>query len=952
MSQNIGTLITAPIRPNDSLDPIAVAFANETKGGHHAYATLDERNSIIGARRDWGMLVTIYGDATASNNKTYQLSFSYSSSSLIDNDNWVGFSSGASVDGGGEWLNSVISRTSSIPLSNNNGNRYLIIGTISGSQSMTPNTTWDGYVDSVAEYSSAISSWNFTFPTEGTSLRVDNEINTLYKYKGIYGSGGSWVYENINQVFFITATSSNGYDYTAYANINSYSRPSVFYTNFATSSAGPSASLNINGLGKITIKKVSSNALDNIGLNDLNTTVEYQLIYDGTYFQTPILSAVNQIGPAENGSLTYTGGLYTDFTSTTQIGTPVDRFNQILKSLVPPTAPALTYWNGTFSAVGIGLNTGVGKLSFPSIGAINYNQATASPYGNVFLNGTWGYGATADGGLYRLGIVSNTTSNPYCVDLFGTLNYNIATQSNTPTPAYVRGSFGYATTGYLIMKINGLTVSSLSLTNSLNATNSTVNYTTPGFSVSSATSSKFPGGDPFDLFYNRTGNWYLPKTCLFGSYSYNSVIGLTANQFGITRGYNSITINHNRNNTDNILSRIEFVLDDNSTKPSYSNTIGSSAFFNPTINSTKTLSGIAYVTNLTLTYQTDIFDIYKNTFSNSGSAIQWSEIFTLGNTLPNTITSIIPTTQISAESLSDVTGDINSAISKSKSITINTTTSASKRRINDPISVYISTLLHPINSATFSTATSERAVLTGVVLYTFSASSTIAGGSGGDQTEDFNDETYRLATDTSATSYPTITSVTTGAWNSASYLNNTTELGLQIYNGRLYYPTLNWQSYGDATSNPNFLNSNTNYALNGTRYYFRYFYDISRNSSQFTIAINAPTGTLVKNSGSLTGNNFQVNIKLPGTSGAHTAWLDCAESYNSSTFTGNTNGEGIYFATGISGVTTYAINSSGNPFALNIGSKNTVNSNGYVVIRVTVGTGWTGNIEQIKFRYY
>jgi hypothetical protein len=65
MSQNIGTLITAPIRPNDSLDPIAVAFGNEIKGGHHAYATLDERNSIIDARRDWGMLVTIYNDGTA-----------------------------------------------------------------------------------------------------------------------------------------------------------------------------------------------------------------------------------------------------------------------------------------------------------------------------------------------------------------------------------------------------------------------------------------------------------------------------------------------------------------------------------------------------------------------------------------------------------------------------------------------------------------------------------------------------------------------------------------------------------------------------------------------------------------------------------------------------------------------------------------------------------------------
>lgn len=937
MSQNIGTLITAPIRPNDSLDPIAVAFTNEAKGGHHVYASLDERNAIIDSRRDWGMLVTVYNDGTASNNKTYQLSFSYSSSSLSDNDNWIAFSAGSIAAGGGEWLNSVISRTSSIPISNNNGDRYLIIGTISGSQSITPNTTWDGYVDTVAEYSSIISSWNFTLPTEGTTVRVDDEINILYKYEGIYASGGSWVAENINQVFFITATSSDGYDYTAYANITSYSKPSVFYINFATSSVGPSASLNINGIGKVPIKKVSSNSLDNIGANDLNTSVEYQLIYDGTYFQTPILSAVNQIGPAEDGSSTYTDGLYTDFTSTTQIGTPIDRFNQVLKSLVPPTAPALTSWNGTFSVVGAGLNTGVGKLSFPSIGVNNYNQATASPYGNVFLNGIWGYGATSDGGLYRLGIVSNTTSNAYCVDLFGTLNYNISTQSNTPVPAYIRGSFGYATTGYLIMKINGLTVSTLSLTNSLNATNSTSNYTRPGFSVSTATSSKFPGGDPFDLFYNRTGNWYLPKTCLFSPYSYTASIGLTANQYGVTRGYNSITINHNRNNVDNILSRIEFVLDDTNitTPPSYANSVGSSNFYNPTINATKSLSGITYITNLTLSYNTDISDIYKNTFSTSGSAIQWSELFTLGNTLPNSITSIIPASQISAESLSDVSGDINTPISKSKSISINTSTSPSKRRIGDTMSVYISTLLHPINSVTFSSTNSNRAFLSGIVLDTFLPSSQY---DVSPQLEPFDDENRRLQT---GGNYDTIISLG-NLWNSATNLQS--DLGLQIYNGRLYYPTLNWSSFGTSTiSNFNYGISSTNYTTcTGTRTYFRLFYLNTSTRTSRTFILNLQgSGTVVRMSATPTGNQLQISVRLP----TRTAWCDALLPYSSDSALG-TDGGGCFGGTP---VTTLAISNTN--IDLNFGGYGTSNSQGYVVIRITAPSGWSGFLDSMQLTY-
>jgi hypothetical protein len=33
MAINVGTLVSSAIRPNDSLDPIASAFASEIKGG-------------------------------------------------------------------------------------------------------------------------------------------------------------------------------------------------------------------------------------------------------------------------------------------------------------------------------------------------------------------------------------------------------------------------------------------------------------------------------------------------------------------------------------------------------------------------------------------------------------------------------------------------------------------------------------------------------------------------------------------------------------------------------------------------------------------------------------------------------------------------------------------------------------------------------------------------------
>lgn len=92
MSQNIGTLITAPIRPNDSLDPIASAFQNELQGGAHSYQTIAERDSIFAARRQWGMIVTVYDDSPTLNG-IYTLRYNQVDTDIMNNANWVVFGS-------------------------------------------------------------------------------------------------------------------------------------------------------------------------------------------------------------------------------------------------------------------------------------------------------------------------------------------------------------------------------------------------------------------------------------------------------------------------------------------------------------------------------------------------------------------------------------------------------------------------------------------------------------------------------------------------------------------------------------------------------------------------------------------------------------------------------------------------------------------------------------------
>lgn len=122
----LGTIISSPIRPSGPSDSIATAFSNEIKGGHHAYETISERDSIVEDRRDWNMLVTVYNDVSPDNNKTYQLFYNHYSTNLTDNQNWVTYNPlGLRVPT--EWVDSVLSITNSNPISGlTDGDRFLV----------------------------------------------------------------------------------------------------------------------------------------------------------------------------------------------------------------------------------------------------------------------------------------------------------------------------------------------------------------------------------------------------------------------------------------------------------------------------------------------------------------------------------------------------------------------------------------------------------------------------------------------------------------------------------------------------------------------------------------------------------------------------------------------------------------------------------------------------------
>lgn len=61
---NSGTLVIAPIRPQDSADTYPVALANEIAGGWQAVISLSARDAIPEERRALGMLVYVLSNST------------------------------------------------------------------------------------------------------------------------------------------------------------------------------------------------------------------------------------------------------------------------------------------------------------------------------------------------------------------------------------------------------------------------------------------------------------------------------------------------------------------------------------------------------------------------------------------------------------------------------------------------------------------------------------------------------------------------------------------------------------------------------------------------------------------------------------------------------------------------------------------------------------------------
>lgn len=280
------------------------------------------------------------------------------------------------------------------------------------------------------------------------------------------------------------------------------------------------------------------------------------------------------VGAAEDGS--YTDGLFGDFTQNTNIGTAVDRFNEVLKALAPSPAPSLS--NAT-SATG----TVSGKLSFDSSNSI----AGVTPHPAQLINSAFGVAGNIRG------IINGATA------ITATLANNVAPSyaNSRPYPNY---AFGDADQGNLHLEVNGVVIQTANLStftsgNSLNGNGS-------GFILGAATSVKFDNGNSLDLFKYRTGT-------------------LNVSAASMVPGYNVLRVRHEYATglyrDTNIIS---WIVDNDGTATSY---IGAS-LSEPVMTGSKYLSGVRYHTGGTSNYSITIQNAYKNTYSSSASAISFN----------------------------------------------------------------------------------------------------------------------------------------------------------------------------------------------------------------------------------------------------------------------------------------------------------------------------------------
>jgi len=600
------------------------------------------------------------------------------------------------------------------------------------------------------------------------------------------------------------------------------------------------------------------------------------------------------IGPAEDGS--YEDGLFKDFTSSTPIGTPIDRFNEILLALAPPPAPNLSNASCENSA---------GVTAYLSFGASNdrsgylpsyISSNTTAGFSAVNVNGSYApatSGANIRKGIYKKDVIIN-----------GILNNTVASNVfNTGVVNYVSKAFGNGDAGELRLYVNNTLVHS-------------INLTTPGIGAGapgSGTESHLNANGSGFTNLSTTGSAYLSTSVEFPAFKHRTgkyQIGVAEQR----RGWNYARVIHVVGAAQYQTNYVEWINDDDATTLQAS---GGSLTFTGT-GSTK-LSGVEYYNAGNLGYTVKVYNAYKYVYDLSNITL----------TATNT-SSAAANLSYSFPSQPKSTIDVAAGEDHTKIINVSSQSSLNADYfLNGGIEVGVN-VTHPLKA---SIVNGGRYSVSQILLYKLTNTST-------NLLETFRAENYRIK----AGSYDTQSSVTNldNVWDSSIHMLSTSGYsdGLQLYN-QLLVSSKNTVNGGNFLGMSNGPSGNPNYStITGTRTFYRKFQNTSgTNQYDLSISLNG-SATIVQNSTSLNTSRIKVFVKIPGKTG----WMDVALPYVFGVNYGD--GAGLHTSNGI-----LSFNSSLNATKyLNLGNLSIDNSE-YIVVKIEADSTWTGNISLMSVTF-
>ena len=597
------------------------------------------------------------------------------------------------------------------------------------------------------------------------------------------------------------------------------------------------------------------------------------------------------IGEAEDG--TYTDGLFTDFLSSTPIGTAIDRFNEILSIIVPGPAPAVDRIDYTNTS---GIET---RLSFDS--------SANAPTGYVDVDSTGSftsppsiddqYTVTTSGEDYRLGVFDGTQQ------VEGIINFNTAEQIKSTEVNYSFDAFGNAESGSLVLYLNETPLRTLDLNGFAGSgnpnTGSATDLNANGsgfFDISVSTNARDQNGSEYDIFQHRTAKFRIHPD-------------------DQNKGWNYAKIEHQYGSVTYVTNFVQWFNDSDAGLGAEAMSVS-----NPRItftgNGSKFLSGVEYFRSASLEYNAEVNRAYRYTYP-TGNVLTFNRLSNVDS--------------ISAQSLPATDG--TDLYNKVFEITGSTETNDDTMLV-DSTTISIN-LTHPLKtnlSSTGSVTTDE------ILIYNRDTANS-------NTTENFELESYRIQNN-AYTSQISV-SAPAQAWDSENHMTSSGATGhtdgLMFYDSKLYSPSQAPSSNGgDFASLTNGPSGNPDYSsITGTRTFYRKL-ENTTGSPIHDLKITSTKNTKI-NTDSLSDNdNVKFSVKIPETTG----WMTISDNFTY----GNIADDDGALINGASDNSNTGITSTSNSVHCITFGTASVAAGDYVVIKIEANTGWTKYFETLQFQ--